>query len=316
MTPMDLNGNGVFEPFELQANRASLIELFTSRLLVNADGRLCIPVIDGVQAEPGGTDLEFFLRYRCPAPPTRLRFEMHLFDGIVKDWANVGTLRWRDRVDQFLLRDGNAAWETARSSLEGESVGAQLRHFLELGIEHIFTGYDHLLFLVGLLLPGGRFWSLVKIVTAFTVAHSFTLILATLELVTLSPQPVEAAIALSIVYVGGENFFILGAVGRRDSKDLGTAANKRWIIAFVFGLIHGFAFASLLRELGLPRQGLVPSLLSFNIGVEIGQITVVAIVLPLIFLLQRQRWHRKAILALSALIVVCGLFWFSERIAG
>ena len=189
------------------------------------------------------------------------------------------------------------------SGAPAEGLLAQLRSFLALGIEHIFTGYDHLLFLVGLLLLGGRFWSLVKIVTAFTVAHSVTLILAALGVIHVSSRIVEPAIALSIAYVGAENLFL-------------KSTDRRWMIAFAFGLIHGFGFASILREMGLPKEGLVLSLLSFNVGVEIGQMAVVAVVLPIVLLVRRQSWQRWAVNAASLAIAGMGLYWFVARVAG
>ena len=141
--------------------------------------------------------------------------------------------------------------------------------FLRMGIEHILTGYDHLVFLFGLVLIGGRLRSLVGAVTAFTVAHSITLALAVLGVWAPSPRIVEPAIALSIVWVGIENFFVKNAEGR-------------WRITFPFGLIHGFGFAGALREIELPRARVPLALVSFNLGVEVGQLAVMAVVVPLI----------------------------------
>ena len=171
--------------------------------------------------------------------------------------------------------------------------------YLHLGIEHIFTGYDHIAFIFGLLViaaaaglrAGGR--RILAVVTAFTVAHSVTLIASALGLVSLPSAVVEPAIALSIAYVGVENL-------------LGPAPRHRFALTFLFGLIHGFGFASVLREIGLPERGLLVCLVSFNLGVELGQLAVVAAVLPLLALIGRRpeltrRWH----LALAAVGAAC-----------
>lgn len=286
---------------EIQANLPTLSKFFADRLYVNAGGRLCAPRVEGVSDAPDPERVAIGVEYRCPGPVEELRIEMHLFDGITPNWVSLVRLRWGAAERDFAFREGSAAWEVSGPQEEGAGLAAQAASFLALGVEHIFTGYDHLMFLVGLLLLGGRLWSLFKIVTAFTIAHSVTLVLAALGVVTLPARLVEPAIALSIAYVGAENFFL-------------KSADRRWIIAFVFGLVHGFGFAGVLRELGLPERGLILSLLSFNVGVEAGQIAVVAVVLPLIVLLRRQPWQRHAVRALSLAIVAFGLYWFFQRI--
>jgi hypothetical protein len=173
--------------------------------------------------------------------------------------------------------------------------------FLALGIEHILTGYDHLLFLVGLLLTGGRLLSLAKIITAFTIAHSVTLSLAVLQVVSLPDRLIEAVIALSIAFVAAENL-----LGR-------PTVSRRWLVSFAFGLVHGFGFSSALRELGLPAHGLLLSLFGFNVGVEVGQALVVAVCLPLLLLLRRTEWEKRAVLSSSLVIFLIGLVLFVER---
>ena len=147
--------------------------------------------------------------------------------------------------------------------------------YLGLGVEHILTGIDHLLFVLALLLLTTGTWRLLKTVTAFTVAHSITLALATLGLVHVPPKPVEAVIALSIVFVAAE---ILHA--RRGR--IGLAARMPWIVAFTFGLLHGFGFAGALSEVGLPAGQIPVALLFFNLGVEAGQLLFIAAVLALV----------------------------------
>lgn len=179
--------------------------------------------------------------------------------------------------------------------------------FLKLGVEHIWTGYDHLLFLFGLLLVCRSFRSVVIVITCFTLAHSFTLALATLDLVNLPSRLVESIIAASIVFVGVENLW------RRGEEPKG-----RWVLTFVFGLIHGFGFATVLRELGAGAEGgggLLMPLFTFNLGVELGQVAVAAVVLPVFWQLRKnEKFARVAPPVLSALIALAGLYWLAERL--
>jgi hydrogenase/urease accessory protein HupE len=141
--------------------------------------------------------------------------------------------------------------------------------YLKLGVEHILTGVDHLLFVLALLIITGGGWKLVKTVTAFTIAHSITLAAATLGYVQVPSRPVEAVIALSIVFVAVE------IVHRRSGRE-GITARAPWIVAFTFGLLHGFGFAGALSEVGLPQGNIPLALLFFNVGVEIGQLLFIA----------------------------------------
>ena len=177
--------------------------------------------------------------------------------------------------------------------------------FLELGIEHIWTGYDHLLFLGGLLIVCSHLRTIVGIVTSFTVAHSITLGLAATNTVNLPSRVVEPLIAASILFVGGENLV------RRGSEPKG-----RWVVAFAFGLVHGFGFADVLRGLGIGANGhgIALPLFSFNLGVEVGQMTVAAIILPVVWRLRKNpRFVSRGIPMLSALVAITGLYWLLER---
>jgi hydrogenase/urease accessory protein HupE len=172
------------------------------------------------------------------------------------------------------------------------------------GVHHILIGPDHLLFLIGLLLLGGTIRQLALVVSAFTVAHSITLSLAALNLVTPPARIIEPAIALSIVYVGADNLLVRGG---RDMRG--------WI-AFAFGFIHGFGFANVLREMDLPRRALGWSLFSFNLGVEIGQLLVV-IVVASAFAALRSRNElagRRLAFAGSIVVIAAGAFWFIQRV--
>jgi hydrogenase/urease accessory protein HupE len=189
----------------------------------------------------------------------------------------------------------------------GESSGSAPTFwgFVRLGIEHIWTGYDHLLFLFALLVVCRSFRSIVAIISCFTLAHSLTLALATLQIVNFSSRLTEPAIAASIVFVGLENL-VRG----------GDEPRGRWALTFAFGLIHGFGFASVLRDLGVGQHGdsVVVPLFTFNLGVELGQIAVAAVVLPLIWYVRKSdRFVRVGVPALSAIVAAAGTYWLIER---
>jgi hypothetical protein len=200
-------------------------------------------------------------------------------------------------TSQHLLPDaGPTPWY--RALARDGTRGAMLL----LGIEHIVTGWDHLVFLLCLLLPGGTLRSRVAMVTAFTVAHSLTLLLAATHVVVPPERFVEAAIAVTVAYVAIENLV-------RDGP------RSRWPIAFGFGLIHGFGFAGMLDVLDLPMGQFASFVIAFNVGVEIGQLAVVALAAPLIARSARHRWHRTFVQSSS--LAVCGLaaFWLVERLS-
>jgi hydrogenase/urease accessory protein HupE len=185
-----------------------------------------------------------------------------------------------------------------------ETTWQLMQKFGLAGIEHILTGYDHICFLIAVILWATRVWPVVKIVTAFTISHSITLSLAALDIVTLPTMLTESAIAASIIYVAVENYF---------SRD----TDKRWRDTFFFGFIHGFGFASGLKELNVQQQTIVPALASFNIGVEIGQIAIVLLLMPILLLIDRWtggKRDERLVYGLSALIALAGAYWLLQRV--
>ncbi|MFN2476045.1 MAG: HupE/UreJ family protein [Chthoniobacterales bacterium] len=183
--------------------------------------------------------------------------------------------------------------------------GREFFEFLMLGIRHILTGYDHLLFLFGLLIVTRAPRAALVLITCFTIAHSITLALSTFGLVELPSRFVEATIAASILYVGIENMI------RRDA-----ALRWRWLLTLGFGLIHGLGFASVLREMGIAKTGAaaVVPLVAFNSGVEVGQLAVAALVLPIFWKLrQRPAFARVGIPACSIAVAAAGAFWLLQR---
>jgi hydrogenase/urease accessory protein HupE len=203
----------------------------------------------------------------------------------------------------------DVAHQTLTISAPAPPVWSTMQRYLVTGIEHIFLGYDHIAFLVAIVLWARRLMPVIKVVTAFTIAHSITLSLAALQIVVIPSAIVEPAIAASIVFVAVENFF---------SRDV----DGRWRVTFAFGLIHGFGFAGALQEMGLPANAVVPALAAFNIGVEIGQVAIVSIVVPALMLLDqlfatdRTKPVRATVLVytLSAAITILGSYWLVTRV--
>lgn len=181
--------------------------------------------------------------------------------------------------------------------------------YLELGVEHILLGIDHLLFVFGLLLIVRTPWMLVKAITAFTVAHSITLAVATLGYVHIPAPPLNAAIALSILFLGPE----IVRVWRGETS---FTIRHPWIVAFAFGLLHGFGFASGLTALGLPEGDIPLALFAFNVGVEIGQLAFVALILLTVraFKVLELHWSKAMQLAPGYVVGTLGAFWTIQRV--
>jgi hydrogenase/urease accessory protein HupE len=200
--------------------------------------------------------------------------------------------------------------DVASSATAAAGLAPSFGSFVLLGLRHVLTGADHLAFILGLALGGGSLVELVRVVTAFTVAHSFTLALATLGIVAPSARIVEPLVALSVVYIGAESFFRRRPAPSRRSR-------SRWPIAFAFGLVHGLAFADALKAIGLHRGALASALVGFNGGVEIAQLIALALFVPAIRLVQRwarpersEAWLRLA----SAAVALAGAVWFVLRV--
>lgn len=178
--------------------------------------------------------------------------------------------------------------------------------FLKLGIEHILSGPDHILFVLSLLLVLVSAKEILKLTGTFTIAHSITLILAGTGILTLSSKIVEPLIALSIAYVAITTVFL-------KHKSFFSSQKNKLISIFFFGLFHGLGFAGLLEEIALPQNRLVSSLLGFNVGIEVGQLLIVVVAVPLLFLTKNKSWHDKMIQTVAVIIAVLGIFWAVQR---
>ena len=299
---------GLVRPDAL-ADSAAAIAAYASThaVVLGEDGTLCRPGAGAVSPDQDGVTVR--TRWSCSTVAGKLRYRSTVLIDIAPDARQIVLIGSGKSIAQDLLdssRTEIALTDTARQNLL-QIVG----RYVVAGMEHIFIGYDHIAFLIAIMLWARKLWPVVKIVTAFTIAHSITLSLAALDIVRIPSAIIEPAIAASIVYVAAENF-------------LSRNVQKRWRDTFCFGLIHGFGFASALQEFGLPRSALVPALASFNIGVEIGQIAIVSLVLPLLLLLDRVLAQRPrtapapsrpalAVYTISAVIVVLGSYWFLAR---
>jgi hydrogenase/urease accessory protein HupE len=281
----------------------AIANLVLQRLRVKADGRDLNWEITSVRPLPERTAIEVAYRIPLGAMVGHLAIDAALFpyDPSHQTFVNVyeGDILTRQQV-----------LSATRPDMEYYTGGRQgavavFKEFTAAGIHHIAIGPDHILFIVGLLLLGGSVLRLLGIVSAFTVGHSITLSLAALNVVAPPARIVEPAIALSIVYVGADN--LLSTRGARDVR--------AWIALF-FGLVHGFGFASVLREIGLPPRALGISLFSFNLGVEIGQAILVVIVASLLaFLRSRSPSRARQVVTVASVVVtLAGAYWFVQRV--
>ncbi len=274
------------------------------------DGEPCRLTIDNLVGPDRNDDLEVQAFWDCGAREiASLRVDLHPLASRLDDWQTIASLRLGGSSYSTVLVPGATKWQVGHAAPDAPTAagddaeaGSDFARFFHLGVEHIWTGYDHLLFLLAVLLAGGGIARLAAIVTSFTVAHSITLGAAATGLVQLPVAPVEAAIALSIVYVAAENLMERGA-------------DRRALVTFAFGLVHGFGFASVLAQTALPPGEVVLPLLAFNLGVEAGQLAVVLAVVPLLSALLRGPRAHRVRMGLSALIALAGAAWAVERIA-
>ena len=312
---LDANGDGEITWGEVQARHTDIAVWALGRLTLQRGGECPLRVVQNmIDDHTDGAYAVLRFSGSCPAGNQALSVNYRLLFDV--DALHRGLLRLDlDGVTHsaVLAPDTGTlkiqAGETSRLSQFGQ--------YLVEGIWHIWIGFDHILFLLSLLLPAVlvhefRRWNGVAtfrialsevlwVVTAFTVAHSITLTLAALQIIELPSRLVESAIAASVVLAAANNLWPV-------------VERRRWLVAFSFGLIHGFGFASVLTELGLPKDALVLSLLGFNLGVETGQLAIVAGFLPLAYLLLNTPLYRKGVFVLGSIFtMLVALVWLVER---
>jgi hydrogenase/urease accessory protein HupE len=292
----------VLEPSVVAEREAAIRAMLGPRLELSADGRVLTPEWGSTEVLRDRQSVRLRFRYATGSPAGAVAINTVMFPYDPNHQTFVNMYEGDTLTSQMILDAKHPHLEYFAGSRQG--VAAVVKKFVPAGIHHILIGPDHLLFLVGLLLLGGTMRQLLLVVTSFTVAHSITLSLAALNIVTPPARLIEPAIALSIVYVGADNIL---AKGGRDVRG--------WI-AFTFGFIHGFGFANVLREMELPTRALGWSLFSFNVGVEIGQLFVVILVASALAALKsRSEWAgRHLAFAGSLVVIVAGAFWFVQRV--
>jgi hypothetical protein len=313
---LDDNEDGAITGDEVKKHESAIAAYALSRLKLAAGGGNC-PITVSEHLIGNHTDGAYeVMRFsaQCPGTIQSLVVDYKLLFDIDPSHRGLLRLQHGAKIDTAVM---NPEHSVQRFEIGESPAWSQFGQYLVEGVWHIWMGYDHILFLLSLLLPAvltyrsGRwqpvakfsdaFWDVLKIVTAFTVAHSITLTLATLQVIALPSRLVESAIAFSVVLAALNNVFPL-------------FQGRRWVVAGGFGLIHGFGFASVLTDLGLPQGALALALVGFNTGVEVGQLSIVSVFLPLAYFMRKSALYRKVIfIGGSALIVLIASVWFVER---
>ena len=314
---LDADGDGNITWGETRAKHAEIAAYALARLAVQADGVNCaVSVPDQlIDRHSDGAYTVLQLALACPnKSPKQLTINYRLFADI--DPQHRGLLKLESAGQARTAIFGPASRQQ-QFTLEKNSRLTQFADYAREGVWHIWVGFDHILFLLSLLLPAVLIWQrarwqaaprfstsffeVAKIVTAFTLAHSITLSLATLGVVALPTRLVESAIAASVVLAALNNLRPL-------------LRGRRWMVAFGFGLIHGFGFASVLADLGLPSGALVLALVGFNVGVEAGQLAIVSVFLPLAFVLRRSWFYQRLVVGGGSLLIAAvASVWLAER---
>ena len=315
---LDADGNGEITWGEVRARHTDIAAYAAARLVVTADDQPCTLAV-GEQLVDSHTDGAYSvlpLTFTCEAKqPQRLALAYTLFADLDPQHRGLLKLTARGATRTAVLGAAPAPVVFELGAIDRWSA---FTDYLREGVWHIWIGIDHILFLLSLLLPSvllwsaaarwqpvGRardaLWDVLRIVTAFTVAHSITLTLAVLGVISLPSRLVESVIALSVVIAALNNLRPL-------------VTRRLWTVAFGFGLVHGFGFASVLADLGLPREALALALVGFNLGVEVGQIAIVLVFLPLAFALRRTLFYRRWVMVGGSLVIAArAATWFVER---
>jgi hypothetical protein len=312
ITKLDANGDGVLSRAELEAAFPAIVRFLREHVYIDLNEREsefaeAEPPVWPADAGAGIPTSDFGQRlvtvsFRNPliSAPEDVTLTFDFFDQLGDAHTVLGAFEWKGHEDEVIFTrfEPDYLYDTGCVT----PLKDQITQYFRLGVKHIFLGYDHIAFLLALLFVK-RFTDLLKIITAFTVAHTITLALAVLQIVRVPPQLVEVGIAVTIMYVAAENLWI-------------QEQRHRWMLTFGFGLIHGFGFASVLRELGLPSSGLARSLLCFNIGVEAGQLAIIGALWPVLWWINRQPWSIIFRVSASIVIFLLGAAWFFERLFG
>jgi hydrogenase/urease accessory protein HupE len=298
--PMDKDGDAEVSNEEREASKPEVAALIAKELEITLNNESVKPfeIADVAFDAQNNAHLLFHYAPAASSLKMQLMFLNKLPDGH-KQVVTIKDATGKNLSEKMLTQQDNVI---ELNLAVGEST-SMFKDFFVLGIEHILTGYDHLLFLFALLIVTHRFWSAFGIITFFTIAHSITLAIAGMNLLTIPSTIVEPLIAASIVYVGVENLIVKKPKGRK-------------YLTFAFGLIHGFGFAAVLQEMNITsiETGILVPLFSFNLGVETGQLIVTSISLPIIWWLHTKPLIEKYFVPVCSIIVcLAGGFWLVER---
>ena len=303
------NADSLLDPATAARYRDALIALLNPRIALMLDNRAAAISWGAIEAVPDRQSLKLAFTVSS-ARPGHVGIHAYVFpyDPIHQTFINI----YEDSALKLQAILDASHQDTSYYSGSTQGRWAVVKTFVLSGIEHILIGPDHILFLIGLLLLGGTFSRLALIVTSFTIGHSITLSLAALDILSPPARFIEPLIALTIVVVGADNLLVL----RTTKDDSAKASDIRAGLAVVFGLIHGFGFAYVLKEFGLPQAALGWSLFAFNLGVEIGQLLIVAVVAGLLMLVRsRNRTLARQIALLGSIaVILAGTYWFVERV--
>lgn len=274
---------------------------------------------------------QYTISYTCTHPLNQVRLRYSLFVDYAETHENFIDVHIDGNKSDFTLsqfqqainidatrRHKAGATPASNHAMEKPATMPDIAHFFSSGIVHILLGVDHLMFVLGLILIAMRWQSLLQLISCFTLGHSITLIAASLGMIHFNTHLIESVIALSIAYIGADNLYHLHKRRRHPASYSASTPDpfhhkQRLIGAFVFGLIHGFGFSSVLQNIGLPADTLVYALLLFNLGVEIGQIIFICASIPMLLIAWRYLSYQRVSTALSGVVLVAGLFWLVDR---
>ena len=289
---------------EVDPSTPDFQEYLSSELNVKTWDSEC-PLAHVEKAPPEATgNWIIHLQFRCPREVKDLAITSTLFLDLDETHTQFARLAPPDdpgkSLREAVLKESNTSFQIPDVHTGGSAASDRAWSFFKLGIEHLLTGYDHILFLLTVIIAMSLM-DTVKAVTAFTVAHSLTMALAFLHLVSLPSSIVEPLIALTIIYVAGENI-------------LARNVRKMWLLTGLFGLVHGLGFVGALKAITVSRDELMLSLLSFNVGIEAGQLLVIAISLPALHYLRSRAWDRKFCRVFSQVAAALGTVWLVQRV--
>lgn len=312
---LDTNENGLISWKELRAKKDEIIELVLPHLKVVSGGKLCTKEVKdfNIHRRAHQSYITLQMKLSCKLED-KIDIHYDLFFDVDRSQKAFVQIKDKNHSQPMVISPRK---RQLTINIKNRFAFETFVNFLVEGIWHIWIGFDHILFLLMLLVPSVIYFknreiipqnslkkviiTILKIVTAFTIAHSITLALSVLDVVDVNSRYIEIAIALSVLFTALNNLFLF-------------TQTKTWIIAFLFGLIHGFGFANVLKEMTLKSSELTGSLLGFNLGVEIGQLAIVLVVIPIIFLTRNTKFYRYFILyGFSAITAVISLLWAYER---